>query len=249
MNPSDESLLSRFARGRDLAAFDQLHLRYRDRILNFTWRCCGDFQRAEEVTQNTFLKVFRNASRFRFEGRVASWIFRIALNEARGAAEKMARWRRIFRDEISGDDGSDDPPAPAGGPDRIAAGRELEAIARRCLKVLPPRYRRAILLSALEGLSHRRIGEIMGCRSGTVGSLLSRGRRIFRDLFLQAQQGKIMQYPPVKNRHNIMSAHERTPPNHRPDRKAPAGPGRYHPRRRRPARRPSRPLPALPGRG
>lgn len=244
MDSSDESLLRRFARHRDFAAFDQLHLRYRDRVLNFAWRYCGDYQRAEEATQDTFLKILRQARRFRFEGKVASWIFRIALNQARGEALGSARKRRIFREETG--DGAHDPPAPGGQPDRIASGRETEATVRRCLDALPPRYRQPLLLNALEGLSQRRIAEIMKCRIGTVGSLLSRGRRAFRDLFLRSRAGKILEFPPRRKRHIIADRHEPASRHPRPHRKASAGGN--HPRRKRPAPVPSRPLPGLPGR-
>ncbi len=244
MDSSDESLLRRFARHRDFAAFDQLHLRYRDRVLNFAWRYCGDYQRAEEATQDTFLKILRQARRFRFEGKVSSWIFRIAINQAQGAAAQAARKRRFFREGLPADDG-DDPPTPESRPDRIAAVREIETTVRRCLEALPRRYRQALLLSVIEGLPQKRIAEIMRCGIGTIGSLISRGRRIFRERFPRLRAAIIRPYPPSGKRRTIAAIHDRTSHHRRPDRKAP--PGRDLSRRKRPSRVPSRPLPGLPG--
>lgn len=183
MNTSDEALLSQFVLEESREAFDSLHRRHRDRVLNIVWRYCGDFQKAEEITQDTFLKVYRNAPNFRFKGKVSSWIFRIAVNEARGAFRHEHRKHSVQMKTTSFDPeetGAGPIPVEETTPLMLLEDRELELKIRRCLNSLRPKHREVLILSAAEGLSYREIAEVIGCRIGSVSSLLQRARTEFR---------------------------------------------------------------------
>ncbi len=91
----DESLIGRIARG-DEEALRQLYASYRVRLWQYLWpQLSGDAQRVEEVLQDVFLAVWRQARSFRGEARASTWLFRIARNRASNAMRDRAPTRRV----------------------------------------------------------------------------------------------------------------------------------------------------------
>jgi RNA polymerase sigma-70 factor, ECF subfamily len=171
---SDDELLARVAAG-DASAFTTLFRRRQDAVYRVALLMTGSTAAAEDVTQDVFLAVMHNAGRFE-SGRssVVAWLCGIARNHAR---------RRLHRDrrtlplpEASELDG----PAMVVQPDPLADlanAAEIDAL-RRAVLSLPLRYREAVVLCDLQGLSYVDAAQALDCAVGTVRSRLHRARAL-----------------------------------------------------------------------
>src|SRR6267143_1100728 len=90
--PTDEELIGAFQRG-DARAFDALVGRYKDQLTNFAFRFLGDFDEADDVVQETFIRVYRKGGAYRPIARFSTWIYTIAANLAKThLRQSFARW-------------------------------------------------------------------------------------------------------------------------------------------------------------
>lgn len=162
----------------DQAAFQELFAKFAPRILRYARRLVGSEARAEEVTQDVFVQVFRFRLRYRPEARFATWLFTIAtnlcLNELRRPERvlKVDLWDR--RGEEPDREGPPLPDPAAIDPEAGAASRELAVALESAIAELPPKQRAALLLSRVDGLTYRDVGEVIGCSEGAVKALLFR---------------------------------------------------------------------------
>jgi RNA polymerase sigma-70 factor (ECF subfamily) len=174
--PTDAELLRR-ARSGDETAFARIVDRHKGPLVNYLARLSGSREDAEEYAQESFLRLYRAAGRFRPEGRIAPLLFRIAINLARSRARRDRLWR-VFAA------GTAAPEIDEGrGADETALASELQRRVRDAIGRLPPRFREAILLRDIEGWSYAEIAAAVGCREGTLKSRIGRGRQMLkRDL-------------------------------------------------------------------
>ena len=169
---SDEDLLRRVAKG-DAAALVSLFRQRRAEIYRFALHMCGSPANAEDVTQDVFMTVMRDAHRFDSNrGAGLSWLLGIARNKVR---------RRLFRDRLllSLADTTNhldivEEHDPSTDLDRAA---QISAI-RRAVLALPVKYREVVLLCDLQELSYSDAATALGCAVGTVRSRLHRGRAL-----------------------------------------------------------------------
>jgi RNA polymerase sigma-70 factor (ECF subfamily) len=171
---NDDDLMERTAQG-DEEAFRLLVQRWERPILVFLERMLVSREEAEDAGQETFLRVFAEARRYRAEGQFRSWIFRIAGNLARSRLRRrrVLHWIRLEPQVV-------DPPDPAEGADRALERNESRRSVRAALARLPDRQREAILLRRYENLSYREIAAAMGVTVPAVESLLQRGMAALR---------------------------------------------------------------------
>lgn len=167
---TDEELMRAVQAG-DEAAFPLLYRRYERRLLAFLVPYVGHLALAEDILQETFLRVFRQRASYEPRGAFRTWIFAIARN----LALDQLRRRRSLRESTSpfGDEsrvGGDPEKLPDPAPDALGvlAGRDAAATLRAALLELPEEDRAVILLSRLEGLRYREIAEILGSTEGAV---------------------------------------------------------------------------------
>jgi RNA polymerase sigma-70 factor (ECF subfamily) len=169
-----------------LDAFDDFVETFRTRIFQYSYLMCGHREDAEEVAQDTLLKVFENFASLREPDRVRSWVFRIAKN-----ACLMKRRRSMFAPErelsleqyVSDLDGSalDRQIADAGElPDQELFRAEMNAALTRAMQQLPSNYRSVILLRDIEELSTEETAEILDLSTDVVKQRLHRGRLALR---------------------------------------------------------------------
>lgn len=180
---SDEMLMVRLMDG-DREAFDRLYERYEGRIRSFIYRFVGDREASEDLTQEVFLKVYRNPRAFDPRGRFVTWIFAVARN----AGIDHLRLKRLpIVASATHDEEDDSPialPAPlALAPDERALQNELEGRMQEILETLSPKLREVFALCAVQGLSYEEAAEVIGCPVKTVSSRLSRAREQFFDGF------------------------------------------------------------------
>lgn len=147
-------------------AFDELIERYQGKIFNLTYGIVGNAQDARDASQNAFLKVFQNLSRFDPAHRFFSWIYRIASNEALNIVNRRRRSVRL----------DDKTPTPAAGADRVTAAKETGRAIRQALAELPPEQRVTVVLRHFHGLSYREMSEIVGVPEGRIKSRLFSAR-------------------------------------------------------------------------
>ncbi|MBK7701422.1 MAG: sigma-70 family RNA polymerase sigma factor [bacterium] len=171
---NDDQLMTRIAAGEE-AAFRLLVERWERQVHAFHWRMTASREEAEDLTQDTFLKVHAHAGGYRPEGRFKSWLFRIAGNLSRSWARrrKIVGWVRF---DLDVHDRAGREPAP----DAVVAGEQLRQRLQRALAGLPPRQREALVLRRYHDLSQRDIAAAMGTSEGAVESLLVRALETLR---------------------------------------------------------------------
>ncbi len=154
----------------DAGAFDQLFERWAGPLLRYLERMVGDAATAEELVQESFLRVHGARDRYEPRARFSTFLYRIATNLALNELKRPRRAR--------GHDDADDlalaSPAPA--PDSLTDDRRAHAELVRALDDLPERQRVALWMSAAEGCSHREVAEVLGASEKSVKALVHRAR-------------------------------------------------------------------------
>ena len=171
----DEARLVTRARERDPDAFEQLIMAQAPQLLRMLRRLLGSPADAEDVLQETFLKAWRAIDRFRGEARFSTWLYRIALNEARRRQAYDAHRRALPIDDVLLE-----LPDLSAGPARLAESAELEAFIERCVAELPPNYREAVVLRDVEGLTNEEAAALLELDLRNFKSRLHRGRMAIR---------------------------------------------------------------------
>ena len=166
------------------AAYEMLIRRFEHPVFNVVSRVMDDPSDAPDVVQEVFLKIFRNIGSFRGESTLKTWIYRIAVNEARNHRRWFSRHRRQevgLETDPGGAHGYEDSLAdPGRSPYDCAAGQELQALVEEALGKVNPTFRAALVLREIEGLSYEEISEILNVSLGTVKSRILRGRDALR---------------------------------------------------------------------
>jgi RNA polymerase sigma-70 factor (ECF subfamily) len=151
-------------------------------VIQLAVNLLGDRDEALDLSQEVFLRVFRTIHRFRGQSSLRTWIYRIAVNQARN---RQRFWRRRHRaDQISLDvhvaAHGDLPSVSLARPDQMLAQKELASRLESALGHLPFDQRTAIVLREIDGLSYDEIAFSLGVAVGTVKSRLTRARQALR---------------------------------------------------------------------
>lgn len=176
---SDESLMVLCRKGSS-RALARLLSRHKDGLLSFIYSVVRDRHLAEDIFQETFLKVYRQAFRFDPERRFKTWLYAVALNLCRDELKRLRRHPHVSLDAAAAADAEGETgPRPLDrlqdgkpGPSETAWERELEGILRLKLDRLSPPHREVVLMSRLLGLKSEEIAEVLGVPAGTVRSRL-----------------------------------------------------------------------------
>ncbi len=175
----EDSALLRGLRTGEETAYEALIQRFEQPIYNIVSRLLDDPADAADVVQEVFLKVFRNVGSFRGDSSIKTWIYRIAVNEARNQRRWFSRHRRqevnLEADE-PGDGYQNWIPDPGRSPFELTLDHETKQLIETALAEVNPKFRAALVLREIEGLSYEEIGEILEISLGTVKSRILRGR-------------------------------------------------------------------------
>jgi len=174
---NDWDLVARAQAG-DMAAFAELVRRYQGPVAKFCYRMVGSTQDAEEIAQDTFVRVHGHLRRLRPRAKFSTFLFGIARNltlnflrdakrRGRGVIEPLDAVSSV-RDEATR-------------PDRSARRHEIELLVERAIALLSPEHREILLLREVNGMDYDAIAEVLGCRKGTVKSRLARAREQLRN--------------------------------------------------------------------
>lgn len=160
---TDEDLMDYCVFGYE-RAFVEITRRYKTRIINLVYRFIRDHQRAEDLSQEVFVRVYLHRERYHKSGKFSTWIFTIAVNLAKNEIRRKVRLRNVLSleglQEVAGNAGFFLKDKKAR-PDRDIERDQLNEIVQRSIEKLPARYRMALVLRDIEGLPYEEIGEIL----------------------------------------------------------------------------------------
>lgn len=158
-----------------MPSWDELVRQHADRVYRLAYRLSGNQHDAEDLTQETFIRVFRSVQNYQ-PGTFEGWLHRITTN----LFLDMVRRRNRIRMEALPED-YDRVPADDPNPEQIFHDSHLGPDLQAALDSLPPEFRAAVVLCDIEGLSYEEIGATLGVKLGTVRSRIHRGRQALRD--------------------------------------------------------------------
>jgi RNA polymerase sigma-70 factor (ECF subfamily) len=166
----EEQELMRLVQKGDEAAFEKIVAMYKHRIVNFLTQMTGDYQKAVELSQETFMRVYFKANRYKPMAPLSSWIYTIASNLAKTELKKTRKLSTVSLDDSQRNLGN-----------RVAASDDspdsfLLKDLKQALNTLHPRYRIPIILKDIEGFSQEEIAQILKRPVGTIKARISRGR-------------------------------------------------------------------------
>lgn len=174
---SDEVLVTLFQQG-DEGAFRVLVERYQEKIRNLLYSIFNEPELVDDLAQEVFIKAYEGLANFRFQSSLYTWLYRIAVNRSRDEMRKrkLRKWLSLHTMMESGD---------AEFHQKVTmqpASIDAEEIVSMGLQQLPEKFRIAVILKDIEGLSYEQMAEVMQCEIGTVKSRLSRARSMLRDI-------------------------------------------------------------------
>jgi len=179
----DLDLVRRIQEG-DVAAFDILTVKYRNRIYGVVYNLTSNREDAADLTQDAFIKAFQSIQRFRGQSSFFTWIYRIAINSTLSHLRKN-RVRSFFSLERVN---TDEPVSreliaaltDKTGADRDTYVRELQEKLNEAMQQLSIKHRTVITLFEIDGLSHQEIADVMNCSVGTVRSRLHYAKQLLQ---------------------------------------------------------------------
>lgn len=179
----DWSIVQRVQEG-DVAAFDRLTIKYRNRIYGVVYNLTSNREDAADLTQDAFIKAFQSIQRFQGQSSFFTWIYRIAINSTLSHLRKN-RVRSFFSLERIN---SDEPVSreliaaltDKTGADRETFTRELQEKLNEAMQKLSIKHRTVVTLFEIDGLSHQEIAEVMDCSVGTVRSRLHYAKQLLQ---------------------------------------------------------------------
>ncbi len=164
----------------NLEAFNRLVIAYQDAVYNLAYRILGERDAAEDATQETFLRAWRNIKKYR-GGSWRGWLFRIATNICYDQLRYRQRRPQVPLEPPDEADAPDSPAwladrSPNASPEAQAEQADLRRAIEICLRKLAPDFRAVLTLVDLEEFSYAETAQILGVPKGTVKSRLARAR-------------------------------------------------------------------------
>jgi RNA polymerase sigma-70 factor (ECF subfamily) len=175
LSDSDEEI-ARVVQSGDVDVFGVLIKRYEKKMLRYAKKFLFDYDDAEDIVQEVFLKAYINIQSFDTGRKFSSWLYRIAHNEFINAIKKKKRQPLSFFDP----DTLFPRPVSKENADTRAKERELSHMLDKCLNKLDAKYREPLILYYFEEMSYREIADVLRVPIATVGIRLQRGKKIMR---------------------------------------------------------------------
>jgi RNA polymerase sigma-70 factor (ECF subfamily) len=182
---NDSEVVQTFLDGEE-RAFGELVRRYDNRLVNFVYRTVGDRERAQDLVQETFVRVYRHLERFDQSKKFSTWIYTIASNLAKNELRNRSRNPLVLFQTIKQNWDADHRPLEWEDshykPDDLYRKRFLKEKVDEAVAQLPEHHRIVFVLRELEGKTYEEISEITGVNLGTVKSRLNRARNNFAQI-------------------------------------------------------------------
>ncbi len=179
---NDSEVVQRFLDG-EQRAFGELVDRYDTRLVNFVYRTVGDREKAQDLVQETFIRVYRHLHRFDQSKKFSTWIYTIASNLAKNELRNRSRNPLVLFQTIKKNWDADHRPLEwedeSFKPDDLFRKRHLREMVEKAVRELPEHHKIVFVLRELEGRTYEEIAEITDTNLGTVKSRLNRARNNF----------------------------------------------------------------------
>ena len=192
MRVSDEELMIRCRNG-DMSAFELLVSRYQNAILNFIYRSIGDYHRAEDLSQETFLRMFKSASKYEPRAQFKNWLYKIAVNLCKNEVrDRQRHGLSSLEDFMTDDDGKINYAVLkdfSQMPDVLYEKKEQQILIRQAIDSLPENQRLAIIMVTYQHLRYNEIADALGCSISAVKSLIHRARQNLKKLLMESGIG------------------------------------------------------------
>jgi RNA polymerase sigma-70 factor (ECF subfamily) len=181
----DVELMIRLRDG-DQEAFDELYRMYERPLVNFFYRLCWDRDAAEDLMQETFLRLWRSAPRYTPSGKFSTFLFQIAKNHFLTQKDRLTRERTKLsidssREEEDGTSGGIELASSTQAPDAGLRDRELQSRIRKAIGLLGEKHRMVFVLAQYHGMKYQEISEVLDIPVGTVKSRMSYAERALRE--------------------------------------------------------------------
>ena len=189
---TDEDLMLECRKG-DMSAFELLVRRHQDALVNYISFTINDYHRAEDLAQETFLRVFKSASRYEPKSTFKSWLYTIATNLSKNELRNRGRRKTYFLEDMVDENEdvyhSEYMIDTRFQPDILYEKKEQQLLIKKTLNQLPENQRLALTLVTYQELSYDEISVILNCSVGAVKSLIHRARQNMKKLLLKAGIG------------------------------------------------------------
>ena len=166
----------------DSRAFDILVVKYQDRLIYSVYKFCKDMELSQDITQEAFVKAFRNIDKFRGESSFYTWIYRIAINTAKNYFSNKSRGAETYNEDIL-DTALSDMSLNSHNPETLLAAEEMKDAVNQAFQNLPDEIRSTLSLREYDGLSYEEIAKVQNCPIGTVRSRIFKGRELINETF------------------------------------------------------------------
>tara|TARA_B100001750_G_C15502060_1_gene597895 strand:+ start:492 stop:1067 length:576 start_codon:yes stop_codon:yes gene_type:complete len=180
---TDEMLIKKFQRG-DRNSYTELVNRYKDKIINFTFRYLGDYDLAEDISQETFLKLYIKKDSYREIAKFSTWLYTIAGNLAKTELRKIKRRKTFSVSDLSKNEREFiivDSSVQKQDKEDIKEGEFLQ----KSILELDEDFRTIIILREIQELSYETISKILKLPLGTVKSRINRGKLKLRNILIK----------------------------------------------------------------
>jgi len=178
-SPDDTELMAAVARG-DISGLGHLYLRYRDRIMALAYRILGQWDLAEDISQEAFLRVYKAAGKYKPEAEFRTWLFRIVVNLCKDEKRRLRRSKTMAQTyEYLRSNAKDSL-------DKNERAETAEVV-REAIRKLSQRQRIAVVLHRIRGLTHAEISRKTGWSQSSIESLLVRAYRKLRNELIKTR--------------------------------------------------------------
>jgi len=182
---TDEQLILMFQKD-DVGAFNEIVFRYKDRAVNFLFRYTGDRDDAEDLAQDTFVKVYKSKHLYREIAKFSTWFYTIALNTAKTNLKKKSRMSTISLSDFDPENEKDFDIKDTGIiPDESANAAIENHYIQQAINSLDEDFKKIIILRDIEDMDYEEIAEITGLPMGTVKSRINRGREKLKKILAE----------------------------------------------------------------
>ena len=172
---TDEQLIARFQSG-DERAYIELVNRFRDRLINFVYPFLGNLEQAEDVVQDTMLKLYEKKHYYREIAKFSTWIYTIARNLANTELRKRKRRKTTYISRMTREERQYEIPAVQPDLNQNIQNEFIRERINEAIKELPEHFKTVIILRDIQELSYDDISNIVGVPLGTVKSRINRAR-------------------------------------------------------------------------
>ena len=182
-NLTDEELIKNFQDG-DRASYNDLVYRYKDKILNFLFRFMNDRDAAEDLAQETFIKVYLKKDSYKEISKFSTWLYTIASNLAKTELRKLKRRKTYSISQISQSDKEHNFFVDNTSSDNENINNNEQNILNEAIHSLEENFRTIIILREIQELSYENISKILKLPLGTVKSRINRGKLKLREILI-----------------------------------------------------------------